>query len=159
MKVNYKINFVDLFQKTQITYLFYIYDLFKFFIPYTNKKINNIKTERNSKIVEEKMIRGINKIDNDKIDNLKKDAKNMISNYTNDSLITKISYLFEDQLSTEQVKYYLTAMKEFIHGINLKGGNNVLKKQIIIKQMKILILNIKISLLEIHILLKEIMKN
>jgi len=43
-------------------------------------------------------------------------------------LITQISYLVND-LSEEQVKYYLTTMKEFIHGVNQKGENCILKKQ------------------------------
>ena len=65
---------------------------------------------------------------NNKIENIKENAKIDISDYTNDSLITQITYLFNNELSQKQVEYYLTTMKEFIHGINLKGENNVLKK-------------------------------
>lgn len=33
-----------------------------------------------------------------------------------------------EDLSEEQIEYYLTTMKEFIHGVNLKEEKNSLKK-------------------------------
>lgn len=112
----------------RIAYAFYIYDLFKFFVPYTKQKINDLRKERDDEIKKEKDTRGFDPINNNKIENIKEDAKIDISDYTNDSLITQITYLFNNELSQKQVEYYLTTMKEFIHGINLKGENNVLKK-------------------------------
>ena len=112
----------------RIAYAFYIYDLFKFFVPYTKQKINDLRKKRDDEIKKEKDTRGFDPINNNKIENIKEDAKIDISDYTNDSLITQITYLFNNELSQKQVEYYLTTMKEFIHGINLKGENNVLKK-------------------------------
>ena len=100
--------------KKRISYAFYIYDIFKFFIPYVKKKrIDNTK-KINDEIKQKRTTKDIYKYDN--------------FEYTKDYLITQISYLFKNELSQEQVEYYLTTMKEFIHGINLKGENNVLKK-------------------------------
>ncbi|MDK2091858.1 hypothetical protein, partial [Aliarcobacter butzleri] len=100
--------------KKRISYAFYIYDIFKFFIPYVKKKrIDNTK-KINDEIKQKKTTKDIYKYDN--------------FEYTKDYLITKISCLFKNELSQEQVEYYLTTMKEFIHGINLKGENNFLKK-------------------------------
>ena len=100
--------------KKRISYAFYIYDIFKFFIPYVKKKrIDNTK-KINDEIKQKRTTKDIYKYDN--------------FEYTKDYLITQISYLFENKLSQEQVEYYLTTMKEFIHGINLKGENNFLKK-------------------------------
>lgn len=100
--------------KKRISYAFYIYDIFKFFIPYVKKKrIDNTK-KINDEIKHKRTTKDIYKYDN--------------FEYTKDYLITQISYLFKNELSQEQVEYYLTTMKEFIHGINLKGENNVLKK-------------------------------
>ena len=100
--------------KKRISYAFYIYDIFKFFIPYVKKKrIDNTK-KINDEIKQKRTTKDIYKYDN--------------FEYTKDYLITKISCLFKNELSQEQVEYYLTTMKEFIHGINLKGENNFLKK-------------------------------
>ncbi|WP_066403041.1 hypothetical protein [Aliarcobacter cryaerophilus] len=100
--------------KKRISYAFYIYDIFKFFIPYIKKKrIDNTK-KINNEIKQKRTTKDIYKYDN--------------FEYTKDYLITQISYLFKNELSQEQVEYYLTTMKEFIHGINLKGENDVLKK-------------------------------
>ena len=100
--------------KKRISYAFYIYDIFKFFIPYVKKKrIDNTK-KINDEIKQKRTTKDIYKYDN--------------FEYTKDYLITQISYLFKNKLSQEQVEYYLTTMKEFIHGINLKGENNFLKK-------------------------------
>ena len=100
--------------KKRIAYAFYIYDLFKFFVPYTKQKINDLRKERDDEIKQKRTTKDIYKYDN--------------FEYTKDYLITQISYLFKNELSQEQVEYYLTTMKEFIHGINLKGENNFLKK-------------------------------
>lgn len=100
--------------KKRISYAFYIYDIFKIFIPYVKKKrIDNTK-KINDEIKQKRTTKDIYKYDN--------------FEYTKDYLITQISYLFKNELSQEQVEYYLTTMKEFIHGINLKGENNFLKK-------------------------------
>lgn len=107
---------------------FYIYDLYKFFAPYVKQKINEIRTDRVEDIKKEKNRRGIYTIDHNEIERIKENAKSNISKYTNYSLITEIYNLFKPHLSKKQVEYYLTTMKEFIHGINLKGENNVLKK-------------------------------
>ncbi len=114
--------------KKRIAYAFHIYDIFKFFIPYTKEKINDLREKRKDDIKKEKDAKGIYHIDHNKIENIKENAKINLSNYTHDSLITQISSLFQGHLSKKQVEYYLTIMKEFIHGINLKGENNVLKK-------------------------------
>lgn len=113
--------------KKRLSYAFYIYDLYKFFLPYIKQKINAIRTERVADIEKEKDERGFNPIDHDEIERIKVTAKSDIANYINDSLRAKISGLFED-LSEETVKYCLTTMKEFIHGINLKGEQDYLKK-------------------------------
>lgn len=108
---------------------FYIYDLFKFFIPLFEKKRNDIREKRDLEIKELKDSRGIYKVDHDKIDDIKKIAKSEIIDYENDNMIVQIVYLHNDDLSKEQVEYFLTTMKEFIHGVNQKGENNVFKKQ------------------------------
>ena len=114
--------------KKRIAYAFHIYDIFKFFIPYTKEKRKDLREKRKDDIKKEKDAKGIYHIDHNKIENIKENAKINLSNYTHDSLITQISSLFKGHLSKKQVEYYLTIMKEFIHGINLKGENNVLKK-------------------------------
>ena len=114
--------------KKALSKAFYIYDVYKVFLPYFEDKqvdiinngrldISNIeegyKYDRNSK--------------SDKIDystELKKTIKANLKRY---DIISEIRYLFDD-LSEEQVKYYLNIMKEFIHGVNLKNENNKLKK-------------------------------
>lgn len=114
--------------KKRLSYAFYIYDLYKFFLPYMKQKINAIRTERDTDIQKEKDEKGFDTIDHDKIERIKEKAKGDISNYTNGSLITEISYLLKGHLSEETIKYCLTTMKEFIHGINLKGEQDNLKK-------------------------------
>ncbi|OCL90719.1 hypothetical protein [Arcobacter porcinus] len=108
---------------------FYIYDIYKLFIPYLEKKRNNIINERDTQIAKEKNKKGIYEIFHDKIDDIIKNAQEQKKYYLNECLITEISYLVEEnKISKEQVKYYLSTMKEFIHGINLEGENNFLKK-------------------------------
>ncbi len=114
--------------KKRLFYAFYIYDLYKFFLPYMKQKINAIRTKRDTDIQKEKDEKGFDTIDHDKIERIKEKAKGDISNYTNGSLITEISYLLKGHLSEETIKYCLTTMKEFIHGINLKGEQDNLKK-------------------------------
>jgi hypothetical protein len=108
---------------------FYIYDLYKFFIQPFEKKKQEIRNQRELKINKIKEIakkKGviINQVE---IDEVKEVAEIEIKKYENNNLITQISYLVND-LSEEQVEYYLTTMKEFIHGVNLKEENNSLKK-------------------------------
>lgn len=128
--------------KKSLATAFYIYDLYKFFLP--------IFSEQKSYLIEkakddEKKIKKIAKakglpIDKDKIQEIKNIKDYEIKNYHNNNLITQISYIVENQFiktvknqkaSQEQiedtVKYYLTVMKEFIHGVNEKGENNPLK--------------------------------
>jgi hypothetical protein len=111
------------FQKS-LASAFYIYDLYKFFIPLFEKKIKSIIDERETKIEEIKRI--ANK--NDTIINLKEIAERQIKNYENNNLAAQISYVVQN-ISEEQVEYYFTAMKEFIHGVNQKGEYNIFKKK------------------------------
>lgn len=109
---------------------FYLYDLNKFFLPYYDKYIeekrNAIKTENNLKIQKIKEERGIYPIEHEIINDNKKIVKSNIANYEN-NIIKQLFNLVED-LSEEQIEYYLTTMKEFIHGVNLKEEKNSLKK-------------------------------
>ena len=114
--------------KKRLSYAFYIYDLYKFFLPYMKQKINAIRTERDVYIQIKKDERGFNPINHHEIECIKNNANIDILKYTNDSLITEISYLLKGHLSEETIKYCLTTMKEFIHGINLKGEQDYLKK-------------------------------
>ncbi|MGJ0495240.1 hypothetical protein [Aliarcobacter cryaerophilus] len=122
----------------RIAYAFYIYDIFKFFIPYIKQKRNNLKKKRDDDIKKEKSERGFLPVNQEKIDYIKNKAKKEISKYTTESLINEIHTLFKDPLSKKdqveyylsesQVEYYLTTMKEFIHGTNSQNENNVFKK-------------------------------
>lgn len=109
---------------------FYVYDLFKFFIRFFEIKRKCIRRKRELKIKEIKATakkEGAN-INQVAIDEAKESAEKEIKNYENNNLVTQISYLVND-LSEEQVEYYLATMKEFIHGVNQQGENNVFKKQ------------------------------
>lgn len=122
----------------RIAYAFYIYDIFKFFIPYIKQKRNDLKKKRDNQIKKEKSERGFLPVNQDKIDYIKNEAKEKISKFTTESLINEIHTLFkvplskknqvEYYLSESQVEYYLTTMKEFIHGTNSQNENNVFKK-------------------------------
>jgi len=109
---------------------FYIYDLFKEFIPLFDKKRNDLRQERDAKIQRIKSIakRENTNINQVAINEVKEYTKQEIKNYENNNLFTQISYLVND-FSEEQIKYYLTTMKELIHGVNMKGENNVFKKK------------------------------
>ncbi len=72
--------------------------------------------------------RNISNINHEKIKDITDIADEALINYENNNLITQISYLVKN-LSEEQVAYYLTTMKEFIHGVNQKGENYIFKKQ------------------------------
>lgn len=117
----FKINFAS---------AFYIYDLYKFFLPYyvtyIEEKRNVIETKNDLKIQKMKDERGIYHIDHFTINENKDITRSNIAYYEN-NMIKQISKLVDD-LSEEQVEYYLTTMKEFIHGINQKEENNILKK-------------------------------
>lgn len=115
--------------KKSLAYGFYIYDLYKFFVPLLEKKRQSIIDERDLKIQKLKDTRSIYNINHEKIEDIKDIADKELSNYENNDLITKISYLVDDELTEEQVKFYLATMKEFIHGINKEGENHSFKRQ------------------------------
>ncbi|PHO09610.1 hypothetical protein CPG37_08910 [Malaciobacter canalis] len=109
---------------------FYIYDLYKFFLRYFKIKRKCIRRERRIEIKKIKAVakrEGTN-INIDKVKNVKNNSSEKIKSYSNYNLINKISELIDD-LTEEQVFYYLTTMKEFIHGVNQKGEWNNLKKK------------------------------
>jgi len=109
---------------------FYIYDLYKLFLRFFKIKRRCIRRERRIEIKKIKATakrEGVN-IDINLVKEEKKKASEKIKDYQNNNLITQISYLIND-LSEDQVDYYLTTMKEFIHGVNQKGEYARLKKR------------------------------
>ena len=115
--------------KTSFTSAFYIYDLYKFFIRLFEIKKKCIRRQRNFNIkeIKEDAKKKGDIICQNTINEVKESAEKEIKNYEINNLITQISYLVTD-LSEEQIEYYLTTMKEFIHGVNLIGERNNLKK-------------------------------
>jgi len=131
--------------KKSLATAFYIYDLYKFFLPiFSEQKSYIIKKSKDdiNEIKQEAKSKGL-VIDNDIIIDINDTKKDDIKNYNNNNLITEISYIVKNQFvntidnnqsktpSQEQiedtVKYYLTVMKEFIHGLNEENENNPLK--------------------------------
>lgn len=112
--------------KKSLASAFYIYDLYKFFIPLFDKKIKDIKmkTEQEIHTLKETAKSGGNIINHEEITEIEKHAKGKL----NINITTEIGYLLDD-LSEEQIEYYLSTMKEFIHGINLKDENSQFKKE------------------------------
>ena len=115
--------------KKSLVYAFYIYDVYKFFIPLFEKKMQSIRDARDLAIQKLKDSRNIYNINHDKIDDIKDNADQELKNYENNNLLAKISNLVDDNLTEEQIKYHLATMKEFIHGINKEGENHRFKKQ------------------------------
>lgn len=115
--------------KKSLAYAFYIYDVYKFFIPLFEKKRQSIIDGRDLAIQKLKDTRSIYNINHEKIEDIKDIADQGLKNYENNNLLTKISNLVDDNLTEEQVKYYLATMKEFIHGINKEGENHRFKRQ------------------------------
>ena len=101
--------------KKNLAKAFYVYDLYKFFLPLFDKKRTQLKRGR-----DECIERSGRKVDSSH------DYDHEIKDYENNNLITQISYIVED-LSDEQVQFYLATMKEFIHGVNQKNENNPFK--------------------------------
>jgi hypothetical protein len=116
--------------KESLATAFYIYDLYKFFLPLFESKVKLIDTDLKKEIEKQKAHykAEANDIDFDIIKELKALANVNKKTYSKDNLITYLSYLTED-LSKEQVKYYLAVMKEFIHGVNEKGEKDNFKKR------------------------------
>jgi len=120
----------DAFKK-RLALAFYIYDLYILFLPLFKKKKKEIRDKRDLNI-EEKRKNSKNggiPIDTDEQERIKDNAESDIAKYNEAILMAEICSLIDYELSDEQVKYYLTVMKEFIHGVNQKNENNVLKKQ------------------------------
>lgn len=109
--------------KKSFTSAFHIYDLFKFFLPYFEKKRNMIQDTINKDVAKEK--KGTNR--ESAIQDIQESGRCRMADYTNDSLITSIASV--TKLEVEQAKAYLSTMKELIHGINEKNEKNALKKQ------------------------------
>lgn len=116
--------------KTSLAHAFYIYDLYKFFIPIIEKKRKSLRKDKDVEIQKVKDSRSIFAINHEKIEWIRNSAKEEISKYENNKLITEISKIVKKYVSEEQTVYYLTTMKEFIHGINQEGENDPLKKVI-----------------------------
>lgn len=114
----------------QFASAFYAYDLFEFFVRLFKVKRKHIICKRKSEIMKIKEIakKEGNIISKIEIAEVKERAAKEIDSYKNNNLITQISYLLND-LSQEKVEDYLTTMKEFIHGVNKKGENCILKKK------------------------------
>lgn len=114
--------------KKSLASAFYIYDLYKFFNPLLEAKINKIKNEAELKVTTRKEAAknggGTVVIDYTEISKIKQNTKERLNEM---SIITGILYLVDD-LSEEQAEYYLSTMKEFIHGVNLKDEYNMFKK-------------------------------
>ncbi|MDD2382917.1 MAG: hypothetical protein PHN18_01865 [Sulfurospirillaceae bacterium] len=115
--------------KKSLAYAFYIYDLYKFFVPLFEKKRQSIIDARGLSIQELQDTRNIYKINHEKIADIKDIADKELNAYEKNNLITQILYLVDDNLTEEQVKYYLATMKELIHGINKEGENHKFKRQ------------------------------
>jgi len=115
--------------KKSLAYAFYIYDVYKFFIPFFEKKKQSIIDARHLAVHAVKDTRSIHNINHEKIEDIKDIVDKALNDYENNNLITQISYLVDDDLTKEQVEYYLTTMKEFIHGINKEGENHRFKRQ------------------------------
>lgn len=115
--------------KKSLAYAFYIYDLYKFFVPLFEEKRKSIKDERAYDIHAEKDSKGIGEIKHEKIEDIRDIADKELNNYEMNNLVTQIAYLVDNALTEEQVEYYLTTLKEFIHGSNQEGENSKFKKQ------------------------------
>lgn len=115
--------------KKNISKAFYIYDLYKIFSKCLINKRSLIREERRKKI---KIIRketksNIKRNAYSEIKELRTAVQGELKRYENNKLLTEIVIL--SGLSKEQVEYYLTIMKEFIHGVNLIEEKNHLKKE------------------------------
>lgn len=115
--------------KKSLAYAFYIYDLYKFFVPLFEEKRKSIKDERDYDIHAEKDSKRICEIKHEKIEDIRDIADKELNNYEMNNLVTQIAYLVDNALTEEQVEYYLTTLKEFIHGSNQEGENSKFKKQ------------------------------
>ena len=115
--------------KKGIATAFYIYDLYKYFHPYFKEEINDLREVRENDIKNKKESykKKGDEIDQEKIDYIQKIVKANIKEHENSKLINNISYL--TNFTNEHVLFHLTAMKEFIHGINGVDENNPLKKK------------------------------
>ncbi len=116
--------------KTSLAHAFYIYDLYKFFIPIIEKRRKSLREDKDIEIQKVKDSRSIFPINYEKIEWIRNSAKEKIGKYENNKLITEISKIVKKYVSEEQTVYYLTTMKEFIHGINQEGENDPLKKAV-----------------------------
>ena len=115
--------------KTNLASAFYMYDIYKIFLPYFKKKCSEIKSEEDLQISElEKNYKYIKNAHNDRKEQIKLIKQHTQGRLNTFNIITAIQYLF-NTFSKEQVEYYLSTMKEFIHGVNLKDEDNVLKKK------------------------------
>lgn len=120
-------NTSDVFKKN-ISKAFYIYDLYKFFTSCLKNKRKLIREKRRKKI---ELIKKETKEDRERvaykeIRELRTSTQGELKRYENDKLLKEIVHL--SGLSKEQVEYYLTMMKEFIHGVNLRKEKDHLKK-------------------------------
>ncbi|MDD5399580.1 MAG: hypothetical protein PHQ93_00120 [Sulfurimonas sp.] len=107
---------------------FYIYDLYKFLIPIIEKERKEIKDSEKSKIAIVKEKHTFTRDPSGRRDEIRYIKQNTKGRLDNNDIYTVIGNVLED-LSREQIIYYLDAMKEFIHGVNMKDENNVLKKE------------------------------
>ncbi len=120
-------NTSDVFKKN-ISKAFYIYDLYKIFSKCLINKRSLVREKRRKriKIIRKETKSNIERNAYSEIKELRRAVQGELKRYENSKLLTELVLL--SGLSKEQVEYYLTIMKEFIHGVNLRGERNHLKK-------------------------------
>lgn len=110
-------------------FAFYIYDLFKFFVPFFKQKRDSIREQRDLEIKNVKNPNNTSQFKQNEIAYIHEKTDSDLINYENDNLLYQITYLLSDKFSRKQIEYYLTTMKEFIHGVNVENEYNVFKKK------------------------------
>lgn len=129
--------------KKSLADAFYIYDMYKFFLPLYKMKREKLKEKLGLEIqkIKDKAKKDGSVENENQKHIIKEDVNYEIKKYTIDALIEQITGSVES-LSEEQVKYYLKAMKEFIHGSEKGEDRSPKYKNLIIGNSYILKSNI-----------------